>query len=137
MTSPLNQGSCQCGGVRYEVVGEIRSIAHCHCSLCRKTHGAAFASFAICPRDGHRYVAGAELVRSHDSSADARRSFCSVCGTPLSWVAKDGPRADWLAFPVATLDTPVRPLKQKHIHTGSQVSWLTLHDDWPRHEGAG
>ncbi|MEL0027185.1 MAG: GFA family protein [Perlucidibaca sp.] len=137
MSEIVNQGSCLCGGVRYEAAGDIRAISHCHCSLCRKAHGAAFGSYAACRREDHRYTTGAELVRSHASSAQATRSFCSVCGTPLSWVKHDGPYADWVAFPVATLDTPIRPVKQKHIHVGSKADWLSLCDDWPRHEGGG
>lgn len=43
------------------------------------------------------------------------------CGTPLLWEKSDGPYADWVAFPLATLDTPVRPLKQKHIHVASKA----------------
>ncbi len=37
-------GSCLCGGVKYEVSGGIQTVTNCHCSLCRKMSGSAFAS---------------------------------------------------------------------------------------------
>jgi Glutathione-dependent formaldehyde-activating enzyme len=39
-------GGCLCGAVRYTVTGEIKDVSHCHCSMCRKAHGAAFATYA-------------------------------------------------------------------------------------------
>ncbi len=37
-------GSCLCGDVGFEVSGEINRLVHCHCSLCRRSRGTAFAS---------------------------------------------------------------------------------------------
>lgn len=136
MTSSLFHGSCLCGGVRYEVSHDIRAVSHCHCSMCRKTHGAAFATYGSALREHFRFTAGEALLSRHVSSATVRRSFCSVCGTPLLWEKSDGPYADWVAFPLATLDTPVRPLKQKHIHVASKAPWFDIHDDWPQHEAS-
>jgi hypothetical protein len=36
-------GACLCGQVRYAIVGELKQAEYCHCSLCRKAHGAAFS----------------------------------------------------------------------------------------------
>ena len=35
------RGSCLCGGVRYEIDGQIGPALNCHCSMCRKATGAA------------------------------------------------------------------------------------------------
>ena len=40
------RGSCLCGGVRYEITGRLSGALNCHCSTCRKAHGAAFRSRA-------------------------------------------------------------------------------------------
>lgn len=40
------RGSCLCGGVRYEISGPLSYPLNCHCSMCRKAHGAAFRSRA-------------------------------------------------------------------------------------------
>jgi len=38
------RGSCLCGAVQFELVGPLLRPLNCHCSLCRKQHGAAFRS---------------------------------------------------------------------------------------------
>ena len=40
----MYQGSCLCGAVRIEIHGGISAIIHCHCSLCRKSSGTAYAT---------------------------------------------------------------------------------------------
>ena len=40
------KGSCLCGSVRYEIDGPLDGAMNCHCSMCRKAHGAAFRSRA-------------------------------------------------------------------------------------------
>ena len=38
------KGSCLCGSVRFSVDGFCEKAANCHCSMCRKFHGAAFGT---------------------------------------------------------------------------------------------
>ncbi len=51
-------GSCLCGSVRYDIDGPFEVMSHCQCSMCRKNHGAAFATFVSVPISGFRWVAG-------------------------------------------------------------------------------
>lgn len=37
-------GTCLCKAVSIEIKGAISQIIHCHCSLCRKNSGTAFAT---------------------------------------------------------------------------------------------
>lgn len=39
------RGQCLCGTVKYAVDAIGPRMAHCHCSMCRQFHGAAFATF--------------------------------------------------------------------------------------------
>ena len=41
---PPIHGSCLCGGVEFEIAGPLMAPLNCHCSQCRKQHGAAFRS---------------------------------------------------------------------------------------------
>lgn len=50
----MHKGSCLCGEVRYEIAGDIKYVRHCHCSMCRKAHGAAFGSYAKVPASWYR-----------------------------------------------------------------------------------
>ena len=73
------QGSCLCGTLKYEIDGPFSMMMSCHCSMCRKHHGAPFATFAAAPLDGFRWLSGESAVKSFASSSHGQRSFCSVC----------------------------------------------------------
>ena len=68
-------GSCLCGGVKYEIDSELPAVTNCHCSLCRKMSGSAFASGATIPTSSFRLVAGQELLKEWDSSPGYHRVF--------------------------------------------------------------
>ncbi len=117
------EGSCLCGGVRYEVRSRIRAVSHCHCSMCRKAHGAAFATYGSVPTGDFVVKAGDGLVRSRGSSSGVTRTFCSGCGSPLTWHSIHGDAAAWISFSLGTLDTPFTPSKQRHVHLESAPPW--------------
>ena len=45
----MAEGRCLCGAVRYTVEGPYVRMLNCHCSMCRKHHGSAFATFVTAP----------------------------------------------------------------------------------------
>lgn len=73
-------GSCLCGAVRYRATGSFRHMAHCHCSMCRKAHGSAFATFVAVPAAGFEWLGGVDRIARYRSSARGRRHFCRYCG---------------------------------------------------------
>jgi len=87
----MAKASCLCGGIRYEVTGELGPVALCHCGMCRKASGSAFAANASVARDGFRLTHGAELVQRYESSPGNWRCFCRVCGTPVFSEKRDAP----------------------------------------------
>lgn len=126
-------GSCLCGGVQFMVAAEIESVSHCHCSMCRKAHGAAFATYGSVLRDKHSFTRGQELLRQFQSSQLVTRMFCAVCGSPLLW-RSEGKFADWVSFPLGALDTRYIAPHHKHIHVASKAPWYDIEDDWPQAE---
>lgn len=122
MTQPIYRGSCLCGGVKYEVSSEIKAVSHCHCSMCRKAHGAAFATYGSVPSEKHVFTEGEALLRRYQSSDFVTRTFCSLCGSPLLWRSQKK-FIEWVSFPLGTLDTPYVPLNQKHLHVTSKAPW--------------
>ena len=55
-------GSCLCGAVKYEFDEFLPHVAHCHCSMCRKFHGSAYATIASVPRTKFRWISGEDPV---------------------------------------------------------------------------
>jgi len=76
-------GSCLCGSVRYEADQLDGPIVHCHCTMCRKAHAAAFNSSAAVQRQHFRWTAGEDTLSRYASSLDKNRWFCARCGTQM------------------------------------------------------
>ncbi len=128
------QGSCLCGAIRYELLSPPKALSHCHCSQCRKSHGAAFASYASVPRSVLRILTGAEALKSFASSEAVLRQFCSHCGASLFWSRSQGEFSDWISIALGTLDTAFTSHKQRHIQVASKAPWFELPDHWMQTE---
>lgn len=119
------RGSCLCGAVAYELASEPKAVTHCHCTMCQKQHGAAFATYGSVPKADLTYLTGEQLLRSYSSSARIVRKFCSACGSSIQWAgSEDYP--GWVSIALATLDTPFKPKRVKHSHEQSMVCWLAV-----------
>ena len=126
------RGSCLCGGVRYEVTGELGPVALCHCGMCRKASGTAFASNASVERDAFRLTCGADLVQRYESSPGRWRCFCRMCGSPLFAEAREMPTLVRLRLGSFDDDPGVRPAY--HWAVDFKAPWWTIRDELPRLE---
>lgn len=117
------QGSCLCAAVGYELLVPPKAVSHCHCSQCRKAHGAAFASYGSVTRSALRILRGANNLKTYTSSKTVLREFCAECGSTLFWSRCEGEFSDWISVALGTLDTPLLPHKQKHVHVDSAALW--------------
>lgn len=119
-------GRCECGRIRYQVDGVVEDFSHCHCSQCRRMHGAAFASFAGVDRDSFRYLSGQSELKKYASSERNDRYFCAECGSNILVDAKDDP--DYLYVSMSTVDgNPALP-EGYHIYVGSKAPWWEIRD---------
>ncbi len=125
------RGSCLCGGVRYEARAFASAMTHCHCSRCRKAHGAAFATYARVEHADFKFVSGADEVASYRSSPDVLRTFCRRCGSTLQFVRESKPEGFWLA--VGTLDDDPGIRASHHIFVDSKAPWFEITDGLPQH----
>jgi hypothetical protein len=48
------KGSCLCGEIGFEVKRFLPEAAHCHYSMCRKSHGAAYVSYGSAKSEDFR-----------------------------------------------------------------------------------
>jgi len=126
----MNKGQCLCGAVRYEVDGPFASMMNCHCSMCRKHHGAPFATYVSAPIGGFRWISGQESIRSYTTPSGGTRSFCPTCGatTPI-FLAEMG----IVLCPAGSLDGDLGIKPQAHMFTGSKASWYEITDTLPQH----
>ncbi|MEZ5661486.1 MAG: GFA family protein [Burkholderiaceae bacterium] len=125
------RASCLCGTIRFEVSEIERRAGHCHCSMCRKFHGAEYATLATVPRRAITWQAGQDAVADYCAQNGTIRSFCRQCGSSLFFAS---PRADPATIEVALAvfddDLPVVP--DAHIFVHYAPNWSVISDDLPR-----
>lgn len=125
------KGSCLCGGVRWGIAAPPAAMSHCHCAMCRKAHGAAFATYASAPREQFHWLAGEDYVAGYRSSPALTRNFCARCG---SVVPAEGPDGEEMDLPAGCFDDDPVTRPSMHIFVASKAPWHTIEDDLPRHD---
>ena len=128
------RGSCFCGAVTYEIDLPTLFCGHCHCSMCRRPHGAGFVTWTAVPPERFRVTAGAEALRTYESSALGRRQFCGTCGSQLfCWHEKeDGSSPDMIDVTVASLHGAIDREPEMHVFYDSRASWIVVNDELPK-----
>lgn len=123
----MTLGSCLCGTVRFEVSGPYKWMAHCHCSMCRKHHGALYATTLGADRKNFRWLSGADDIVQYRSSAVFQRPFCQHCGTSVPNLSDE-----MAVVPAGTLhdDPEIKP--QAHIFVASKSPMWDINDDLPK-----
>jgi hypothetical protein len=138
---PAIRGSCLCGGVKFEIDGPLLRSLNCHCSFCRKQHGAAFRSRARVRRSDFHWIQGEELLTYYEATLGYRRGFCRVCGSPIvNGAEPHSPFAQshsqilteyGIALSTLDDDPGVRP--ESHCFVRSKAPWFEITDDLPQY----
>src|SRR5512134_3330414 len=120
--SEVVTGTCLCGAVRFEVTLPPKWCANCHCTMCRRAHSAAFVTWVGLEASAFQVVAGAEHRARYQSSDKASRTFCSRCGSPLTFESERW--AGEVHVPRACLpdDLPLSP--KVHAFFSDRAPWL-------------
>lgn len=122
MVTTLN-GSCLCGGVTFEVTGNLRDVVACHCTQCRKTSGHHVAATA-CDDDDLKFNK-LDTLAWYRSSDIAERGFCSRCGSSLFYRPLQG---HMTSIGAGSLDGPTGLRLSGHIHCASKGDYYEITD---------
>lgn len=126
-------GGCLCGAIRYQLLAPAKCIEHCHCSKCRRAHGALYASGGLYDTAALNIVQGEDNLTSFESSAGNWRKFCATCGCHLFMTVDAFPNEVYVW--VASLDDGAHPghpaEKEGHIYVGSKAPWEMVSDGIP------
>ena len=123
-------GSCLCGAVRFAIAPPTRFCVHCHCSMCRRNHGAAFVTWFGVPRAQFRVLEGASVLTRYRSSAHGWRSFCSRCGSSLFCELDHDP--DTVDVVLASMHGPIDRTPEAHVFFDARVGWVEVVDELPK-----
>ncbi len=125
-------GACLCGRVCFALDWPSLWVAHCHCTQCRRGHGAAYVTWLgmaesrariVDAGDGH----GASALRWHASSPGAERGFCARCGSPLFFRSARWPGE--LHIALGSLDGEADRAPEAHVFWDTHVDWCSVDPD--------
>ncbi|RUO35073.1 GFA family protein [Aliidiomarina soli] len=114
------KGECLCGAVKFAIDGELPNLYQCHCSLCRKTTGAAANAATFVTQERFQWVTGLSKISSFQKPTGYRNDFCSHCGSSVPNKLRN---TDLVWIPAGLLDETTRSEVAVHLHLSSSATW--------------
>ncbi len=126
-------GGCLCGAVRLAATPPAKFCTYCHCSQCRRAHGAPVVAWVGFREEQFEITEGSEQLRRFTTETGATRSFCQRCGTTLLF--ESGRWAGEVHVTLVSLDDPgdLRPRAPFYVDHGAE--WHPILDELPRFGG--
>jgi hypothetical protein len=125
-------GKCLCGEVTIRINGRISDIIHCHCSLCRKNSGTAYATNGFVNKADFEIISGSECLTIFAFKPGSNRHFCTKCGSPVFSSNEQDPSR--LRIRLGILDSEITERPIAHNFVTSKASWDNLGAQLPRYE---
>lgn len=125
-------GSCLCGDVRFTVTWPSKWVAHCHCTMCQRAHGAAFVTWFGIENERVRIDDAGGSLDWYVSSPGAERGFCKRCGSSLFFCSERWPGEFHIAL--ANLDGDADRAPMAHVFWETHAEWAKIdpEDGLPR-----
>src|SRR5256885_6000049 len=121
-SSAVAVARCTCGAVRLEIDSPAFWAWHDHSEASRRAQGCAYATYVGTWKSRFRVAKGAEHIRRYeDKSSGATRSFCTICGTPLTYERERAPK--WVNIPRAIFETRTGREPRYHLHLEEAPEW--------------
>ncbi|ANQ21846.1 aldehyde-activating protein [Vibrio natriegens] len=117
----VHKGSCLCGRVKFEIIGEFQSFFLCYCTRCQKDTGSAHAANLFAQDSKLVWAQGETYVKTYQHPHTLHsKSFCQNCGSTLPTVAEN---IQCIVTPAGSLDGPVPISPTAKIFVGSCANW--------------
>ena len=128
MTPLTVPGSCFCGAVKFEIELPTLFCGHCHCSMCRRPHGASFVTWTAVPPERFRFTSGDQNITRFQSSENGTRSFCKICGSQMFCQTEP----EVIDVALAALHGKIDREPEEHYYFDSRADWTVVNDDLPK-----
>ena len=117
-----HEGGCSCEHVRYRLTGAPIWTSNCHCRSCRRSTGAAMASYAGYLSENFEFISADP--ETFFPSPSVARTFCGRCGTSLTYQGDSWPGE--IHIHIGSLDEPERFAPEGNAFVDQKLSWLHL-----------
>ena len=128
------KGECLCGSIKYTVDKIEHKMAHCHCNMCRKFHGAAFVTFGEALSENFHWIEGEEFLQEFKANNGTVRKFCKICGSSMIFQPSND-TGELIEFSLGTLDSDIVGRPDAHVFMANKANWVKVEDDLPKFEG--
>jgi len=125
-------GKCLCAAVTVKINGPISDIIHCHCSLCRKNSGTAYATNCFINRTDFEIVTGENSLTTFVFKPGRNRHFCTKCGSPVFSSNDQDPNRLRIRLGILDSDITERPIS--HNFVTSKANWEDFDAQLPKYE---
>ena len=116
------EGGCLCGDVHFRAELPSKWVAHCHCTLCQRAHGAGFVTWVGMEAARSAIADPDARLRWYTSSPGAERGFCSRCGSMLFFRSERWPGELHIARALVISGMDRTP--QAHEFWDTHVEWV-------------
>jgi hypothetical protein len=125
---PTITGGCLCGAVKYTTdAAPVRTVV-CHCTICQRHIGSAFATLMAFPA-GSVAVTGTLSTYTEPGGSTGQpmhRCFCPRCGTPIILEREGGERT---LITAGTLDDRSNVRPTTNLFCASAQPWVPITQD--------
>ncbi|WP_286267669.1 GFA family protein [Thalassotalea atypica] len=125
-------GKCLCKKVAVRINGPISDIIHCHCSLCRKNSGTAYATNGFINSADFEILAGHDSLSTFSFKPGRNRHFCTHCGSPVYSSNEQDPSRFRIRLGILDSDIDERPIS--HNFVSSKANWDNFDENLPRYD---
>ena len=132
-TSVKIHGSCLCGAVAFSMQLPSKWCAHCHCSMCRKAHGAGYVTWVGFEQDQVTFRPDNKQLNWYESSQGAQRGFCQQCGSSLFFRSEKW--AGELHVALGAIDDEIDRHPQANVFFDKHVDWMPIDDSLKQQDG--
>lgn len=123
-------GACFCGGIKYQIDGELTDPRSCHCSRCRKAFSAQASAYALVGAGTFSWMQGADLLTSYVNVRGEGLQFCKTCGSTLCGVVG----GEVHGVTLGCVDGDPKLKLARHIFVGSKATWEEIAEGVPQYE---
>lgn len=124
------EGTCLCGAIGFSIMMPTKWVAHCHCTQCRRAHGAAFVTWVGVEATQCTIDDPGAALTWFQSSPEAQRGFCARCGSSLFFRSTRWPGEIHIAR--AAFTDPLDRAPQAHVFFDTHVDWVAITDELPK-----
>ena len=122
-------GSCVCGKVEFSVADQFVYAGYCHCSMCRKSSGAAGTAIGGIPKNQFSITKGLHNIKRYKRTEESVSCFCEHCGSTLYG---EKPSIQMVHVRYGALNNSPTLLPQAHMHVSSKADWYEISDELPQ-----